>query len=258
MFSIKKTLKNAMISAAFLGGLAVSVAHAEPLVVKSGGPSAVRFPPGKKLAALGKITLKPGDVLTLLDSQGTRTLRGPGTFSISGAASADSGATTGLTALLSTSQSRRARTGAVRGVPGADSTKGRSSPNLWFVDIGRSATMCVPDLSNVQLWRPDRSQQIKVKLANMATGASAVVPFEKNQTVVPWPVASLPVVDGASYTLTWAGASKPVSVKLVRMTKQVDGIEGAGAALLAQGCQAQLDLLIETVALPDPAPLGGG
>jgi hypothetical protein len=257
MFWIKKTMKSALICATLLGGLAAGTASAEPRVVKSGGPSAARFPAGKKLGAMGKIVLKPGDVLTLLDAQGTRTLRGPGTFSVSGAASADSGVTTGLTALLSTSQSRRARTGAVRGVPGAESGKGRSSPNLWYVDIGRSATMCVPDLAAVQLWRPDRAKPITVKLTNAASGATAVVPFDKNQTVVPWPTASLPAVDGASYSISWTGLSKPASVKLLRMTKPVDGIEGAGAALLAQGCQAQLDLLIETVALPDPAPIGG-
>jgi hypothetical protein len=72
-------------------------AEAAVLVVRSSGPSAKAFPAGKAVPDSQVITLKSNDVLILLDSRGTRTLRGPGKFSAT--ASASTAATSSLAAL---------------------------------------------------------------------------------------------------------------------------------------------------------------
>ena len=53
---------------------------AETIVVKSVGPSARAYPPGKSIADNSKVALKAGDSLTILDGRGTRVLKGPGSF----------------------------------------------------------------------------------------------------------------------------------------------------------------------------------
>ena len=72
------------------------------IVVRASGPSAHDYPVGKSLANGSKIILRAGDSITLLDAHGSRTMRGPGTFTV-GSATAGANAT------------MRARVGAVRG-----------------------------------------------------------------------------------------------------------------------------------------------
>ena len=55
-------------------------AFSKALVVRSAGPSAKTYPPGKALPDSAKISLQPGDSLTVLGPGSKRTLRGPGTF----------------------------------------------------------------------------------------------------------------------------------------------------------------------------------
>ena len=86
-------------------------AAAAVLVVRSSGPSAKIYKTGKALPDNSKITLKANDTVTLLDSRGTRTLRGPGTFDVS----ASAGGSTSAIAALSGSNARRRTVGASRG-----------------------------------------------------------------------------------------------------------------------------------------------
>src|SRR3546814_5129296 len=67
-----------------------AAAAAEGLVVRASGPSAKSYPAGRKLADDARITLQANDSLVLLDNRGTRTLRGPGIFTPSGPAQANS------------------------------------------------------------------------------------------------------------------------------------------------------------------------
>ena len=69
-----------------LWGAAVAIAFgatagvANVVVVKSLGPSAKAYPPGKMLPESAKISLQGGDVVTLLGPGSAQTLRGPGNF----------------------------------------------------------------------------------------------------------------------------------------------------------------------------------
>src|SRR3954453_17476214 len=51
---------------------------ANVVVVKSLGPSAKAYPPGKTLPETAKISLQGGDVVTVLGPASAQTLRGPG------------------------------------------------------------------------------------------------------------------------------------------------------------------------------------
>ncbi|RVT43608.1 hypothetical protein [Sphingobium algorifonticola] len=235
-----------------MGTLAAAPLAAETIVVRASGPSAKGFPPGRKLADSGSIALKGGDVVTLLDGRGTRTLRGPGTFSLAATATAGTDSRTSLASLLETKRVRRARTGAVRGGVAEDAAAPRS-PNLWYVDISQASTACVPDPANVRLWRPDIASAATVTITATSGGGSAPVAFAAGEAVASWP-ATLPVTEGARYRLSWNGLARPVDIGFSLMGTDAGGLETMASTLIARKCDAQLALLVETVALPDPAP----
>jgi hypothetical protein len=221
-------------------------ASAGAIVVRSSGPSAKSYPPGKALADDARITLRANDQLVILDGRGTRTVKGPGTFSAS-AASTRTGATATARRILSTQGSAERRGGAVRGT--GETPVAIRSPNLWFVDAGRSATMCVADPAAVKLWRADASDAATLTLSGAA--GSATVRMEKGVSVADWPGA-LPVTDRGEYRIA-GGAAEPSTVRLVLMGPNPEGLENTASALIQKGCDAQLDLLVDTFALPDQA-----
>ena len=235
-----------------LGASAAIPAAAETIVVRASGPSAKGYPPGRKLADSGTVSLKAGDVVTLLDGRGTRTLRGPGTFGLTASASSGTDSRNTLASLLETKRVRRARTGAVRGGVGEDTPAPRS-PNLWYVDISQPSTACVPDPANVQLWRPDIGKAVTLTIAPAKGGAGTPVNFAAGEAVTSWP-AALPVTEGAQYRLSWSGLAKPVDIGFALMSGAAGGLETMASSLIAKKCDAQLALLAETVALPDPTP----
>ncbi|MEZ5709381.1 MAG: hypothetical protein R3E02_08345 [Blastomonas sp.] len=81
------------------------------IIVRSSGPSAASYPAGRKICKGATIILKAGDVLTVLDNDGTRTLQGPGTFVLE-RRSANSSSR--IASVITSRPTRRVRTGAVR------------------------------------------------------------------------------------------------------------------------------------------------
>lgn len=240
------------IAAVLAGSIAIaasSSARAEPLVISYQGQAPQNYKPGKKLPANQSLTLKPGEVLTVLDERGTRTLRGPGVFSTSSAANAGSVTPASLMNLVKTTPARRARTGAVRGTPGAATPT--NSPNLWFIDIRKSATVCVADFANVRLWRPDIAEPQSVVASSLtASGltSSGAASFLKGQSTAPWPNQVAPI-DGGRYSLTGLAKSSPTTITMVQI--KVAGTEvlvELASALLDKGCQSQAELLAATFA----------
>jgi hypothetical protein len=216
-----------------------AAAGAAVLVVRSSGPSAAAYPPGKALPDTMTFRLKPNDMVVLLDSRGTRTLRGPGNFSASAAAAASGGA---LSAMASQNNNRRVRVGAVRGGP-TGATQGR---NVWQADVGRSGTVCVANPADLGLYRRDSNQEAHVTLTD-ASGKSATIHFEPGQSIARWPDA-LPVAAGARVNVKGAGAPATLEMKL--LTPVPSGIEGMAQSFIRNDCQAQLDVLIDTFASP--------
>lgn len=229
-----------------------SAAGAEVLVVRASGPSAKAYPAGKAIPDNARITLKANDSLVLLDARGTRTLRGPGTFTPSGPAQAAQGSV--LASAATAGSSRRARIGAVRKPMQAGTAR---SPSIWHVDVARSSNICLADPTNVTLWRGDASKAAPLTVTRPGDGATRQLNWAKGQTTLGWP-ADLAIQDGSDYRLSWPGAAQPTSLKFRTLPAKPGGLEEMASSLIQNGCEAQLDVLIETVKLPDDqsAPSG--
>jgi hypothetical protein len=217
-----------LLFAAAAVGLLASSASAAVLVVRSSGPSAAAYPPGKALPDTHVLKLKATDTVILLDSRGTRTLSGPGSFSVSAsAAPATATRTAGASA-------RRVRLGAVRGTGGTRS--------VWQADLGRSGNVCIANPGELTLYRPDAAGPADITLTD-SDGKSAKVHFESNQWEASWP-AELEVKAGKRVNI--AGLAQPATLTLRQLSPVPTGLEGMAQSLIRADCQAQLDVLIDT------------
>jgi len=233
---------------AFFLASGATAAAAEILVVRSTGPSAKMYPPGKSLPESSNLSLKAGDLLVVLDGRGTRTIRGPGNFAAGAAQSAAQPVQT-----ASATPARRARIGAVRNV--GTSTAPARPATLWQVDVARSSNICVTDAGNVTLWRADATKPVTLTIGRDG-GASQKVAWPAGQATMSWP-AGLAIADGSQYSLSWEGAAAPTRLKFKTLSNKPSGLEDMASSLIMNQCDAQLDLLIETVKLPDQAPPAG-
>lgn len=209
--------------------LAADVAAAAALIVRSTGPSAATYKPGKALPDDAKVALKPGDTLTVLASDSTRTFRGPGTFAL---ASAGSGPAAGARG--------RGRFSALR-------TAGiiPRSPTLWHVDVGQSGKVCVTDSDSVMLWRPDATKTAKLTVRN-ANGTNQTVEWPAGQTVLAWPTG-VPIDGGVEYSVEVEGEAKPTKLVFAPLSSVPTDLTSVATALIENDCETQLDLLIQTV-----------
>jgi hypothetical protein len=232
------SLRGAALAAALL---VAAPAAANVLVVRSAGPSAGAYPVGRSLPDNARITLRAGDSLVVLGGTGTRTFRGPGTFSPSSAVQA--GART-----IASSDGRRARIGAVRSagiVP--------RGPTIWHVDVTQSGTFCLASASNVMLWRPDASTRTALTITG-PNGRPRTVQWAAGRATLAWPSGN-PVASGATYSFAQAGVAVPTQITFRTLATEPTDLEAVAAALIANGCQDQLDVLVETQ--PDlSAPAG--
>lgn len=221
---------------ALAGGLVVAPATAaiaaKVVVVRSVGPSAKAYPPGKALTDTASIKLGSGDSVTLLGPSASRTLRGPGTFT---AGTVDRSA-------LAMAAGRRSRFGAMR------SGEITSSPSLWDVDVTQSGKMCIAEPAKLKLWRPNAELPATLSIRTGANTHS--IDFAKGHATVPWP-AALPVADGGEFELKLAGSGDTGKLSFVRVNAPPSDLVGAAQLLIDKGCQNQLDLLVETAGRAD-------
>jgi len=204
--------------------LAVSSASvATVLVVRAAGPSSKVYPPGKALPESSKIQLQPGDTVMLLNTNGARTLRGPGTFAVAGGD-------------INAASNRRARFSTMR------SSDIPLNPSPWNLDITQSGKLCVANPTNLTLWRPQKIDPIKLTIRG--SGQEQTLDWPAGQDTIAWP-QSLPVTSGAEYQI-----SQPENGDTARVTfVTLSGVPGdkvqAAQSLIANGCENQLDVLVE-------------
>jgi hypothetical protein len=204
--------------------VAPAALSATPLVVRSQGPSARAFPPGRTVGENVPLVLKAGDVVTVLAPSGARTLRGPGTFKVAGGSAPPF--------------NPRSRFGAMRGpeVPPA--------PGLWDVDVSRGGNMCFADARDVLLWRPTSEADATLQVVP-ASGSGEQVAWSAGRLVQRWP-QQLPIAEGAEYSLKWAGAGQPTRLKFKTLAAAGADPTDLAKGFIDNGCDAQLELLIKS------------
>lgn len=237
-----------MISIKWRAGLAVAAlgwaaaAVAGPMVLRASGPSAAQFKAGTRVPDDRPVLLKTGDVLVVLDSRGTRSVAGPGSFRFdTAAADAASGPT--FAELLTQKTERRARIGAVRG--GTGEAVVPRPPGLWAIDAAAGGSVCVLDAGQLSLWRADPAAAATLKVSR--DGAAGETPFAPGQPTAAWP-AGVAVVDGASYQIT--GLAKPATLQVHVLQPQPATLEALATALIANSCAGQVERMARLTAVP--------
>lgn len=204
---------------------ASSASFGTVLVVRAAGPSAKVYPPGKALPESAKIQLKPGDSVMLLNTNGARTLRGPGTFAV-----ASSGGD------LADAAGRRARFSAMR------SGEVPLNPSPWNLDVTQSGKVCVANAGKLTLWRPQKDDAIKLTIRG--GGSEQTIDWPAGADTLAWP-ASLPVTSGAEYQLSQPDTGDTARVTFVTLSSPPTDTIGAAQSLIANGCENQLDVLVD-------------
>ena len=198
---------------------------ANVVVVKSLGPSSKAYPPGKTLPETAKISLQGGDVVTVIGPSSAQTLRGPGNFDAKQVA-------------LSAAASQRGRFGSLRAVEVAQ------NPSIWDIDASGGGKVCVADASKLQVWRADSEAPITVQIRS-ADGQAQTLSWAAGKALAAWPSA-LPLKTGASYSVEWPDGGDASKLQVVSIASPPTDLVGAAQVLLQNGCQKQLDLLIES------------
>jgi hypothetical protein len=231
----RQGLKLPLLAVAGAGLLLFSTAASadKVIIVRSAGPSAKAFPPGKTIPESASILLQAGDMVTVLGSTRARTLRGPGTFS----------ASPGEDDKLALAIGRRARFGALR------ASDYPQNPNPWNIDISRDGKMCVADSSNLMLWRPQALGSADLHIT-ASDGAARTLRWPERMATLRWP-AGLPVRDGAEYQLAMDGAA-PVRLTFVALPGTPGDMIAAAATLIEQGCETQLNALVNGLHSSEP------
>ncbi|MGQ0590179.1 MAG: hypothetical protein ACT4N8_11730 [Sphingosinicella sp.] len=210
---------------------AATAASANILVVRSSGPSAATYPPGRSLPDNSRVTLRANDVLVVLDGRGTRTYRGAGAVNLS---QAQAGTRTVVAA-----NGQRARVGAVRS---AAIFPSNPSTSIWQIDASQGGTVCLPSAAEATLWRPDATRSGSLTIGGPG-GASQQVNWPAGQATLAWP-AAMQIADGAEYSLSQPGVAVPTQVR-VKLIGPIPGdLPGVAATLIRNECQEQLDLLV--------------
>ena len=211
-----------------VAGLALSVSSASiatVLVVRASGPSAKMYPPGKALPDSAKVQLKAGDSLMLLNTNGAKTLRGPGTFPV---ASSGGG--------LAAAANKRARFSAMR------SGEIPLNPSPWNLDITQSGKLCVADSSNLTLWRPQKEDAIQLTIKG--GGSQQTIEWPSGQDTIALP-AALPITGGAEYQISQPDSGDTARVTFVTLAGAPADPVGTAQSLIANGCNNQLDVLVD-------------
>jgi len=226
----RKALRAAGAAILFAGA---GSAAANVLVVRSQGQAARTYRPGMSLGDDASVTLAANDVVVILGARGTRTFRGPGTFRVAGPIQ-------GLAYSNALGrQGQRARIGAVRG-RGAP-----PAPDIWQVDVTRDGPVCIANAGGVTLWRPDADAAATLTVAAAGGSTPVSLPWAQGQHTAAWPTA-LPVQSGGEYSLQSAPDRPATRIRVAGLVASTASNLELAAAFIANGCQAQLDRLIDT------------
>ncbi|MEL1249119.1 hypothetical protein [Aurantiacibacter gilvus] len=208
-------------------------------VVASSGPSAETYPVGTQIGDTQRISLRAGDSLTVLDGGRTRVLEGPGSFILAQRGASTSGNTT--LANLTRRQRGQARVASSRGPEGSASA---TNPNIWYVDVAASGTVCLASTERLNLWRADSSAEAMYTIAPASAPDDGVtVTFPADEMLARWDSA-LQLRDGHAYTIAGGGSETPTQVTFSLLDEMPTDVEEMAQAFIARGCTIQLGQLV--------------
>jgi len=213
------------------------VAASAGVVVAASGPSATSFPVGKKIGDSERIVLRAGDTLTVLDGNGTRVLRGAGTYTLGQQAGQSQRGT--FAALTQRRTASQVRTGAIRG----DDTAPRHPTNLWYVDIAQAGTVCIVGTDRVRLWRATTEGDATYSLRAAGGGASHSITFADGDTLAPWDITAFPISSGSSFAISGPGSANNATLTFEVLDTVAEDPEALAQQLIDKGCTQQLELL---------------
>lgn len=199
-----------------------TAAMASVVVVKSLGPSAKAYPPGKTLPETARITLQGGDVVTLLGAGSAKTLRGPGNFDAKQVS-------------LANASARRGRFGALR------ASEVARNPSIWDIDVSQSGKVCISSNAKLQVWRPVSDGAVTVKIRK-PDGKVEPLTWASGSAIADWPTG-LAIKSGEKYQISWPGSGDKSNLEFVAVDAPSDMV-GTAQVLIANGCNNQLDLLV--------------
>jgi hypothetical protein len=240
------TMRRLTLTIAACAALAVTgTAAAQSMVVRSTGPSASKFPAGSRVKENDRVVLVAGDKLVLMKDGKTRTLSGPGSFQTTEQVAASQSTSTTVTRMLAKGPTMRSRGGFSRGSDAKSVSEARA-PNLWLLDYREAGTFCVADANALLLWRPemDSDQLLRIEQG----GHTETVAFVSGANYRKWPSETLPLQFGVDYRLSGGGLPAPVSVRFTQFDGEDLSVDKSAEALLAKGCSAQINRLVDALA----------
>ncbi len=247
-----------MLAAAAGLALFAAAASASVIVVRAIGPVARIHPVGRTLPDTVRIRLRRGESVTLLGRGATRIFRGPGTFSPAspvrpgprGETRRPQGARLGGIMMSSIDRprpapavhGRTAPAAPIGGFPAAD------LPTIWDIDPFWTGTICLRDLRGPRLVISDGAGPLRLEIEGPGRALRSVA-WGANERFRDWP-AELPISDGAAYRLLIDSLARPSDIRFKLLPELLQGAANGdpvalAEVLVAQGCRAQLDRLVE-------------
>jgi hypothetical protein len=136
-------------------------------------------------------------------------------------------------------------------VRGASTASSSAKPsNVWFIDATKSGTVCYAGTEGLQLWAPASANPSILTVTRASDGKSVPLSLRAGQEAKLWPMEEMPVADGSEFRISGDGWAAPVALRFAALGADPQGLEATAAGMIRAGCNAQLDRLIEMVAVP--------
>lgn len=247
---------------------------AQSVILRSTGPSAETLSKGTILPNEAQIKLFKGDEVTVLDNIGTRTLKGPGSFSIDAKLERDAPSNRLaiiLTAMLTSDGRPRVVAAAIRGfrfdVP--RKTDGKVTPqprnqvfnprsngaqsddpefwpgNFWEINAENGGTYCVTASSKLNFSRPGDLGDRTVLLSS-SDGSQATLKWKNGVNNIAWPIDLVPLYDGTTYKITHPD-QKTSMIKIISINGIDEKSNEAIYKIDQEGCHYQFDSLLKAL-----------
>ena len=104
--------------------------------------------------------------------------------------------------------------------------------------------MCVAPKRKLALWRPDANSSAKIRIRS-SDGKTQQLDWAAGKTSTVWPSA-LPISNSSEYQIEWPDTGDKSKVTFVSVPGTPTDLVGAAKVLIDNGCQHQLDLLVQS------------